>query len=97
MFTRVMHIQSRPGKLDEVIALYRNDVMPALKQQRGYSSTILLTDPSTDKGMSITIWNSEADQQVSEGSGFLLAQIGKVAPLLAAQPVQESYFADILA
>lgn len=97
MFTRVMHIQSRPGKLDEVVAVYKEAVVPALKLQPGFHSTMLLTDAAKQSGMSITIWASEADQQASERAGFLLAQVVKVAHLLAGPPLQESFVATTYA
>lgn len=95
MFARVMHIQSKPGKLDEVITCYQDSVMPVLKQQPGFSNTLLLTDPATGKGMSITLWHSEADQRACDSNGFLLEQVGKVVPLLAAPPVREDFIADL--
>ena len=35
MFARVTHVQSKPGTLDAVVALYQDSVVPLLKQQPG--------------------------------------------------------------
>ncbi len=93
MFARVTHVQAKPGKLDEVVALYQESVIPLLEQQGGFHSTFLLTDPSSGKGMSITLWNSDAARLAGDSNGFLLQQVMKVAPMLVAPPVAEGYVA----
>jgi heme-degrading monooxygenase HmoA len=96
MFARVTHVQSKPGKLDEVVALFQDSVMPLLKQQQGFKSSLLLTDPATGKGMSITVWETEADRQAGDSNGVLLEQVIKVMPLLAAPPLPESFVAGLV-
>ncbi|SFM46880.1 antibiotic biosynthesis monooxygenase family protein [Rugamonas rubra] len=93
MFARVTHVQAKPGKLDEVVALYQESVIPLLAQQDGFHSTFLLTDPASGKGMSITLWNSDAARLAGDSNGFLLQQVMKVVPLLAAPPIPEGYVA----
>lgn len=93
MFARVTHVQSKPGTLDAVVALYQESVVPLLKLQPGFESTFLLTDPATGKGMSITLWRSEAERQAADSSGLLVEQIVKVMPLLAVPPVPEGWAA----
>lgn len=95
MFARVTHVQSKPGKLDEVVALFQDSVMPLLKRQQGFNSSLLLTDPATGKGMSITVWESEADLQAGDSNGVLLEQVIKVMPLLAVPPVPEIFIAAL--
>ncbi|MES2951387.1 MAG: antibiotic biosynthesis monooxygenase [Pseudomonadota bacterium] len=94
MFARVTHVQAKPDMLQDVVALYQDCVTPLLKQQQGFESTLLLTDPLTGKGMSITVWDSEASRQAADGNGFLREQIMKVMPMLAAPPVPEGYVAS---
>lgn len=95
MFARVTHIQAQPAKLAQVTALYRDSVMPVIRLQPGYHSTLLLTDPATGKGLSITVWQSEADLKASESTGFLREQVGKVMPLLVGPPLQEAFMAEM--
>ena len=95
MFARVTHIHSEPERLAEVTALYRDSVMPVIRLQPGYHSTLLLTDPATGKGLSITVWQSEADLEASESTGFLREQVGKVMPLLSGPPLQEAFVAEM--
>jgi quinol monooxygenase YgiN len=91
MFARVMHIQAQPSKLGEVTTLYEDLVVPNLYQQKGFLSTLVLSDASTGKAMSISIWESQADQLASDQQGHLHTQVAQVMPLLAAPPQQEDY------
>jgi heme-degrading monooxygenase HmoA len=91
MHTRALSCQAHPGKLEDVIKLYHDSIVPAAKQQRGFKGATLLTDPTTGKILSLTFWESEADMLASETSGYLREQLAKVGPLLAVQPVREAY------
>jgi hypothetical protein len=44
MYARVVTVQAQPGKTEEAIAIFRNSVIPAAKQQKGFISLMLLTD-----------------------------------------------------
>ena len=91
MFARVITVHAQPGKIDEAATLYRDSIIPAARQQKGFNAAMLLTDPVTGKGISITLWETEADQKASEASGYLAQQLGKIVPLLAGPPVRESF------
>lgn len=92
MYARVGTVQYQPGKQDEGIQLYRESILPEARQQRGFKGAMGLVDRSTGKAISITLWETEADAQVSgTGSAYLQAQLAKFASLLAAAPVVETY------
>ena len=55
MHVRVTSVQIQPGKVDDAIHLYEDSIVPAAKQQRGFRSTMLLTDRASGKGMAITV------------------------------------------
>ena len=90
MFARVITVHAQPGKIEEAATLYRDAIIPAARQQKGFNSAFLLTDPVTGKGVSVTLWDTEADQKAGESSGYVQQQLGKVAPLLAGPPLRES-------
>jgi hypothetical protein len=50
-----------------------------------------LIDRATGKGVSISLWDTEADMQAGESSGYYQQQVGKFAPLMMAPPVREVY------
>ncbi|MDP2659103.1 MAG: antibiotic biosynthesis monooxygenase [Dehalococcoidia bacterium] len=91
MFARVVTVQVQPGKADEATSIYRDSVVPAGKQQKGHSGFMMLVDPNTGKGLSIALWETEADMKAGEASGYLQQQLAKFASLLAAAPVTEHY------
>jgi heme-degrading monooxygenase HmoA len=91
MYARVVTVQSQPGKTEEAVRIYRDSVMPAAKQQQGFKSAFLLTDPTTGKGVSITLWETEADMRVGEASGYFQEQLAKFAQVFAAPATREGY------
>ena len=52
--------------MDEVISLLRETNFPAYAQLQGFKGAILLTDAVTNKGISITLWETEADTKASD-------------------------------
>jgi heme-degrading monooxygenase HmoA len=91
MHARIVIVQSQPDKLDEVIKIYRDSVVPAAKQQKGFLGARLFTDRATGKGISVTRWQTKEDLEAGETSGYYQEQIAKFAPYLTAAPVREVY------
>jgi len=59
MYARVTTAQVQPGKMDEAISMMRDFTYPANRNQQGFKSAILLTNPNTGKALSITLWETE--------------------------------------
>ena len=95
MYARVTIAQVQPGKIDDGIQTVRDEVLPAARQQPGFKGLWQLVDRSNNKTIVITLWETEADMKVGETSGYWQAQVAKVAPVLAAQPVREAYEVSI--
>ena len=92
MYARVVTTQSSPDKVDEVIRLWRDSVMPAAKKQKGFKSIRLLVDRKTGKGITESLWETQADAQATgEGSAYMKEQLAKFASLFTAPPVIEHY------
>jgi heme-degrading monooxygenase HmoA len=97
MHARVVTIQTQPGKTEEAIRIYRDSIVPAAKQQQGFTSALLLTDSRSGKGISVTLWETEADQVASEASGYFQEQIAKLGGVIAGPPVREAYEVSVRA
>jgi heme-degrading monooxygenase HmoA len=97
MHARVTIVTVQPGKLDEAIKVSRDSIMPAAKKQKGFKEYLLLTDRNTGKGMTITLWNTEADMTAGESSGFYREQVAKAAPFFAGPPTLEHYEVSVRA
>ncbi len=91
MYARIFAVQVLPGKAEEAITIFQNSVIPAAKQQKGFISLMLLTDRSTGKGMTVGLWETEADLKANEASGYLQEQTAKLGDVFAAPPVEEVY------
>ena len=91
MHARVLITQFQLAKVDEGINLYRDSVVPAAKQQHGLKGLLFLTDRNTGKGISIGMWETEADMKAGEASGYLQEQIAKFSAIFAAPPTTEHY------
>ena len=99
MHARVTFVQIAPGKLDEAVDRYRDSVLPAAEQQKGFKGLYLLTltDRSVGKGISITLWETEADMLAGENSGYYQQQLAKFKDVFGAPPVREAYEVSVQA
>jgi heme-degrading monooxygenase HmoA len=91
MYARVTLVRILPGKMDEAIGIFRDSVVPAAQQQEGHKGHYLLTDRKNSKGISISLWETEADMTAGETSGHYLQQLAKFKGIFAAPPVREDY------
>jgi heme-degrading monooxygenase HmoA len=91
MYARVSIGQYQPGKWDEGIQIHRMSINPAAKQQHGFKGVITLLDRTTGKGMTISLWETEADMQAGISSGYYQEQLAKVMPLLIGASQRETY------
>jgi len=91
MYAGVVVVQILPGKMDEAIRIYQDSVVPAAKEQKGYKAHYLLTDRNSNKGISIALWETEADMMATKTSGHYLQQLARFKDVFAAPPVREDY------
>ena len=91
MYARTVTIQIQLDKHDEAVSIFQNSVIPAAKQQKGFISVMLLTDPTTGKGMSVSVWESEADLKATEASSYFQEQLAKFGGVFAGTPVRHAY------
>ena len=91
MKARVTNVQIQPGKTEEATGIYRDSVLPAASQQKGFKGAILLTDPATGKGFSVTFWETEDDMNAGETSGYYREQVAKFGGVFSAPPTREVY------
>ncbi len=94
---RVVTVQIQPGKMDELISIYQDSIVPAAKEQEGFRHALLLSDADTGKAISVTVWETEADMQAGEASGYLREQMAKAAAGFAAPPTTEHYEVSVSA
>jgi heme-degrading monooxygenase HmoA len=91
MHARVILGKVQLDKQDEAITIYKENIVPAAKEQKGFMSMNLLTDQDTNKFISITFWETENDMIASESSGYLQEQLGKIVSLFIGPPIIQNY------
>ena len=93
MHARMVIVQLTPGRSDQAITIFKGSVLPAAQAQRGFKGAFLLTDHRTGKFVSLSLWETEADLNASEESGYYQEQIAKFAGVgvFAGAPVRETY------
>jgi heme-degrading monooxygenase HmoA len=91
VYARVTTAQVQPGKMDELVRILLDSVLPAARQQKGYVGGLVLTNPVTGKAEIIALWETEADMTAGEASGYYREQVAKAAPTLAGPPAREGY------
>ena len=88
---RVVSVQVQPSKTQEAIDLYNDSVLPTAKAQKGFGGAYQMTGGASGKGLSITIWESQADMEAGEAGASYQEQITKFGSLFAGPPVVEHY------
>lgn len=90
MYARVTTIQISPYRLDEAIGVLKDQVVPSIQQQDGFKGYLMFVDRSTGKSVNVTLWEEEADREVTgSNSTYYRDAIGKVVPLLTDVPLIE--------
>ncbi len=91
MYARVFSFEADPRKTDEGIEIYTDGYIPEAAQEPGFIEALLLGDPSTGWGMSISIWESEQAARDSEQNGFVQQVIAKFSGVLTRPPLRQGY------
>lgn len=92
MFARLTFIQLLPDKVKEARAIFKNEIVQVVREQKGNVDIMLLepTDPS-DQHVSITKWKTQADAEAYEASGTYRTLVDKLKSLYQSKPVLKTY------
>jgi heme-degrading monooxygenase HmoA len=91
MYARVVSMEMLPMDVAEAVRIYRHEVVPSAKEERGFRGALLLMDPPTGEGISISLWASEEDMHASEVSGFYHKKLTKLDKMFISTPVRKHY------
>jgi len=84
MYARSTTLRGDPKRIDEGIALVREEIMPAVREMDGCVGLSLLVDRATGTSIVTSAWDSEAAMRATEKKVQPLRQRG--ADLLSARP-----------
>ncbi len=91
MFARVLRIKIKIERIDEAAKLFEENVIPLLKNQKGYKGAYFLTDRKTGISIPLTLWESEEDMLATESSHFFQEQLVRFMTFFKAPPIREAY------
>ncbi len=83
MHARVTRMQAKPGRVDEIVRISREKVVPEIRKQKGFRGVVQLVDRETDRAVSITLWETQADLEAVEAGGVYAWAIDTVADAFA--------------
>jgi hypothetical protein len=89
MYARVNATEWNPERVDEGMKLTEDTIIPAYQDCEGFRGYILLTEPSGDKAMAITLWDTE--EQMESSAAVARAMVGELRGILRAPPQAQNY------
>ena len=95
MHARVVLGRVKLDKQDEATKIFMEHIMPAAKEQKGFKNIHLLTDPETNKFISITIWETAEDMVAGEAGGYLQEQLDRIASLFVGPLTIQRYTVSV--
>ena len=79
MFTRIVSVKLKKGRLAEFRELYQKEILPALQKTKGCRFAYLTENiQAEDEAVSVTIWDSKQDAKNYEQSGLFEELTNKV-------------------
>lgn len=95
MFARVIQFPLKPESITEAVAYFQESVGPALKKLDGFKNGRMLTNSDTNKGLMVTLWESEDYRKAAETSGFLRDVLKQMSNYFAGPPTVDHYEVDV--
>ena len=90
-YARVTITMAKPETFDQTGPLWRERVLPNLKQADGFRGVWVLGDRKTGKGITVTLWTTEAAMKALESSGAYGQALAVFKAFMTAPPTMELY------
>jgi quinol monooxygenase YgiN len=83
MYVRTIVADLIPRKADEAVKIFREQIVPVIREQPGFVSTSIYIDRSNNQAQTISVWESEAAAKAtSEGTAYLAKVTGMLRSCL---------------
>ena len=96
MYSHIISLRIRPGKMDQALHTFRSSILPALKNQRGNASVLVFSCREKNELMGCTLWETYEHMRELERSGFLDQQIAKLSVILTEPAEGDEYELEII-
>ncbi len=89
MYARTVTAALVPGKADEAIRIYREQVLPLVQAQGGSHRVTLLIDRANNQAMAITEWESSENLEATgQGTAYLQEAMAKLRGVVVPKSVE---------
>jgi hypothetical protein len=90
MFSRVtlLEIDTMRTGVEDATALFREEVLPGLREEDGYQGALVLATPE-GRGLILTLW--ETEEGARDASGFATEALERNMTMFTAPPGREQY------
>ncbi len=94
MYTRVVEVRTKAGKMKEFSTTLHEKVLPILKKQRGFIDEItLVSSADPERILALSFWQTEADAERYHSEQYpTITNI--LHPVLETMPMIETYEVD---
>jgi quinol monooxygenase YgiN len=89
MHARVTTAKVQPGKVDEFVGVFREQVLPNLKQDKGFKNVSLFTNRQANSVVAVAVYETEENIRGAEPA--FRERVAMVAGVLAETPATEIY------
>jgi len=92
MYARIISFQVAPNKMEELVRIWREELLPAAQEQPGWQRGQLLVNWETGKVAVVGLWATRADEQATAaGSAYGRAQVARLGHLIHVPPTLEEF------
>ncbi|MFW6131649.1 MAG: antibiotic biosynthesis monooxygenase family protein [Candidatus Aminicenantaceae bacterium] len=91
MFARLTNFHIDVKMFKKGANMYEKSVVPAARLQKGYKGAMLLGNPKTGEGVSITFWESEKDAEANEQNQYYQNQLVKFITAFTNPPTRQGF------
>lgn len=86
--TRNVHIQLKEGKQKEFLQLFESEILPVLRQQKGFQDELALLD--NNRALVISFWDDRKNAEMYHTSVYPKL-VEKLNPMIQAPPKVETF------
>ena len=92
MYARVTQLEIDTVRVDleSALELFRQNVLPDLREQEGYEGVIVCTTPE-GRGLLVSLWATEEDAEAGGEAGFYPEALAKFMIFFRSPPGRERY------
>ncbi|MEM9357079.1 MAG: antibiotic biosynthesis monooxygenase family protein [Pseudomonadota bacterium] len=87
MYARFSEVQVKPGKVNDFVQIFKDQMIPPAREQPGFKGVTVLADETVSLVLLTSYWETEADAKAVEpSSGSIQTQMSKIAELIEQKP-----------